>query len=980
MRGNIGEKVFGVMQVADKISGMKQGLFVCYSRWIGICLVFFALPLLLLSIGLGRNWRRVETNSYNSAFNYLDKRILHIKRFEKAEYFFATILKLAFQKAEQSKDFHRTLKKYLTELKHNFPGIFHFYVTTPDNEIFYDLSDSNVPKTILKKLSGAFSNSSDFSDNLKASWGVLKGFIGNIADFEQITKPLSNCIEVSSDNPKRWFFWQIGKYGKLFVHIDHNKSWSIIPINYLCKNLNKKTTKTNFRLDFYEYGTASLASLFPERVKKFIKTSMHQVSDDSGLYVFQNIGVNAILQASVPLSTLENRHLHRIVLFLFVTVVFSYLCLKTFQVMILGTSFRIPIALRTNILFLFVAMAPLTLTILSAWDYLQSFYDARNREFQSVSEETLRSIDLRFPKMLKKIENLLGRIAKSSDYSNSSERKIVTRRLKKLAELVPIEDCYIVASDGSIIWSLKTPDEKSRQFRSVTRVLCPDLLRAFNRSDASFGVVKSNNPQDFKNSALDEKAAADFADSLGKMKEFWYLSKKKTFVWQYPFLREKNNLSEFMFVLHFNLDLLEELFFTRYLKKRPLKINHTAIMCNRSSGLQIISGNVSKSHKYEYFLNALSVFQNEAFEVFPQRNGVNWLVMSVPSKEFENVYFAAILSDEFIRKEQTKTAAIIAFCVFLYTSISLYFSFLLSKDLFEPIANISNGVKAISLHAFRHRIPIEEHKDEFLELSKTFNGVLESLEDLELGRIVQESIFPESTIRSKEFEVFGHSFPATQLGGDYFDLRQFPDGRLLIMIADVSGHGVPAGLIMAMVRALTDASLFQNRFDLISLKPETILSFIQEFLFTKLVNCHNTLCCFVAIVDPEAKGFYFANAGHCKPLLFNISGIARTISVPFSKPLELGRQPSLGLGFQKLEPEDLILFYTNGITNSKSPNAQNPDLDFLLSVTSGLNHNLSDSIAKIMACFKRFTENKPQEDDITLILLGRGEDPSENNK
>ncbi|MBF0547247.1 MAG: SpoIIE family protein phosphatase [Candidatus Riflebacteria bacterium] len=952
----------------NNIPDKEQTPFQSYIRWMGICLFFFALPLLMLAFGLGKNWDRIESQSYTSIKNELDKQILRVKRFERTEFFFAAILKRAFRKAEKNKDFSGTLKKFLFDLKNSFPDYFYFYVTDSKNELLSGLSDSNSPRIILKKISEIFSeiqhNKPDGKEKLKAAWSLIKGFIGDLSLEEQFFQPPSELIEVSTEDKKRWFFWHSGKKGNLFVHINHFSSWPTISMKYLCNSLNKQSAENLFRFDLYSYNTPSEVRSLPNSAYNFFKTSMPSFSDKNLLYSFQNIGSNSILQASTSLSRVKSFFFYRIALSFAITLVFAFLSLKAFPVMILGKTFRMTLASRLIILFLFAAGTPLLVMVFSGWDYLQSLSEARIRQFQSNAKQTLRSIETGFPKMLKEIEDSLSKIAKSSIFSNDQERKLFTERLRKFSKVANIDDCYLVDHNSSIVWSVNSTNENNRQVRYLLKGICPDLLDSVNYPEARLNPVKKSAGR------YGERLVRDLSVGFGKLKELSLLGNIKTFDWFHPISSGKKH-STFMLVVHFRLDSLVELFFNRALKKHPPRLKDAMIVCDHNSNFQILSGSFSKSRVYRKILKTLALFQNEAFDIFPITKDVNFIAAGIKSKEFENVFFAAICSDNFIKIEQIKTTGLFLAFSFLCGLISLYLTHLLSTDFFNPIAAISNAVKAVSSHDFKHRIQLEGQKEEFLTLSKTFNGVLENLQDLELGRIVQESLFPDSTLRSKEFEVCGRSFPASQLGGDYFDLRKLPEGRLLILIGDVSGHGVPAGLVMAMAQALTDAFIFQNASNLSSLKPERILEFIQSLLFTQLVKLPNMLTCFIGIVDPAGGGFSFSNAGHHQPFLFSASGKSSLLATPFSPPLMRKRAPGFSSGFQKMEPGDLLLLYTDGLIEAHKTTGEELGYAFLSTLSSEINSDLSDSINRVMTRLNNLTQNHSQEDDITLILLSR---------
>lgn len=140
----------------------------------------------------------------------------------------------------------------------------------------------------------------------------------------------------------------------------------------------------------------------------------------------------------------------------------------------------------------------------------------------------------------------------------------------------------------------------------------------------------------------------------------------------------------------------------------------------------------------------------------------------------------------------------------MIASVGLLMAFfgarLISSLFLVPIADLANGVVAIRHREDTYRIPLRRN-DEFGVVVSAFNRLLGDLKELQYGRVVQESLLPAQPIYIPGYELHFFRAPATDLAGDYHDYFLLPDGRLVGMLGDVTGHGISAALAMAMAKA-----------------------------------------------------------------------------------------------------------------------------------------------------------------------------------
>ncbi len=237
--------------------------------------------------------------------------------------------------------------------------------------------------------------------------------------------------------------------------------------------------------------------------------------------------------------------------------------------------------------------------------------------------------------------------------------------------------------------------------------------------------------------------------------------------------------------------------------------------------------------------------------------------------------------------------------------------------------------------------------------------------DLELAHKVQQGLLPSAPPRMEGHHFFDFYEPANQVGGDFYDYIRLPGGRLAIVLADVSGKGVSAALVMAKLSA-------EVRYCLAS-EPNvaTAINRINHSF------CHSgwddRFVTMVAVVyDPKTEELTLVNAGHMPPLL----RLGHTKVEPLGGdeagvPLGVDPDHQYQDSRMRLAPGNLLTIFTDGI--SEAMNAQNElyGLDRLTSQVGGPADNVASLGRQILDDVKRFVGGRPQSDDMCLICFGR---------
>lgn len=243
-------------------------------------------------------------------------------------------------------------------------------------------------------------------------------------------------------------------------------------------------------------------------------------------------------------------------------------------------------------------------------------------------------------------------------------------------------------------------------------------------------------------------------------------------------------------------------------------------------------------------------------------------------------------------------------------------------------------------------------------------------QELRVARIIQQTLLPKEIPDLPGWRIDAFWQPAREVGGDFYDFVQLPDGRMGVLIADVTDKGVPAALVMATTRSLLRAAAERL------IEPGKVLERTNEQLFPDIPQ-KMFVTCLYAVFDPATGHLVFANAGHNLPYIRTKNGVVE----PRATGMPLGLMP--GMKYEEVEltllPGDNLLLNSDGLIEAHNPQGEMFSFEKTKEITANCK-NMSELIKTLIDSFKDFTgENHEQEDDITLVMLGRIAVPENNN-
>ena len=252
-----------------------------------------------------------------------------------------------------------------------------------------------------------------------------------------------------------------------------------------------------------------------------------------------------------------------------------------------------------------------------------------------------------------------------------------------------------------------------------------------------------------------------------------------------------------------------------------------------------------------------------------------------------------------------------------------------------------------------------------LENARLFDESLEKQrlqEELNLAREIQQGLLTSDFDLDSGWAIYGSNVPSREVGGDYFDVIKMEDGRIGVAIADVSGKGAGASLLMSNLQASLRA--------LINVEPDLglLVKRINKILFEN-TSADKFITFFIGIIDPVSRKLTFCNAGHNPPLMFSTAGKVRQLE---EGGLIIGilEDSEYETDSVDLAAGDKIVMYTDGITEAENDSDEEFGESRLIThVQANLSKNPEELVNSIIDEVKEFAPDISSQDDVTLLIL-----------
>lgn len=235
--------------------------------------------------------------------------------------------------------------------------------------------------------------------------------------------------------------------------------------------------------------------------------------------------------------------------------------------------------------------------------------------------------------------------------------------------------------------------------------------------------------------------------------------------------------------------------------------------------------------------------------------------------------------------------------------------------------------------------------------------------ELETARRIQSSILPELPPQLNGVEI-AHSYqPASEVGGDFYDVLALEDGRLAVAVGDVAGHGVSSGLVMSMARSALAVQVTFNP------RVEAVFATLNRVVYQSARKRLLATLCY-AVLDPVKRELLYASAGHLYPYLVTGEGSVQPLEY-VAYPLGVRSDLAVEARLSRLGPGDTLFLLSDGLVEARPEGSD--DMFGFERLEQSLERNFHLGVARlrdaVIADVERHTKGAPRDDDQTVLVL-----------
>lgn len=337
----------------------------------------------------------------------------------------------------------------------------------------------------------------------------------------------------------------------------------------------------------------------------------------------------------------------------------------------------------------------------------------------------------------------------------------------------------------------------------------------------------------------------------------------------------------------------------------------------------------------------------------------------------------AAQKEEATKKLALNTGAFGALFVLIGAVLSIFQGLQISK----PIKLLAWKADQIARGDLEARVEVRS-TDEIGLLGENFNFMADQIvvllhqtaekahmeKELEVARTIQDTLVPPNDpVDYGFFKFAGYFQPATQCGGDWWTYHELKNGKILVVIGDVTGHGVPSAMITATAKAACDVARTVNNDDV---TVTTVLEIMNDAIFQSAKRKF-VMTCFASIMDPATRTITYANAGHNFPYLYRQTGKRGEFGSLMIRGNRLGdlKESKYEAKTTELLPGDLIVWYTDGIVECENATGEEyGEKRFRASIRRSAALDPGELRDNVVNESMSFYGEMPRKDDITMVI------------
>ena len=308
--------------------------------------------------------------------------------------------------------------------------------------------------------------------------------------------------------------------------------------------------------------------------------------------------------------------------------------------------------------------------------------------------------------------------------------------------------------------------------------------------------------------------------------------------------------------------------------------------------------------------------------------------------------------------------------------------YLLIAIFVRPIQALTDGVRAIGEGSLNDEIKIEGPK-EIGEIARAFNEITAKFRDaqknvveqerlqkeMQVAQEIQHTLLPKGVPEIGGYDIASYYKAAKEVGGDYYDFVKVDDDNLGVVVADVSGKGVPGSLVMTMIRTALRMEARGNY------SAAEVMARMNDFV-TEDMKKGMFVTIFYSILDSKNRIISYASAGHNPMILYRAETDEtyflnpRGFPVGISLPDDTLFRRSIDVEKIKLKKDDMVVIYTDGVTEAMNENREQYGEERLIQLIKASGKlSPQEFIDRLSADIKEFTGDQPQNDDITVVAI-----------
>ncbi len=942
------------------------------------------LPVFLIWSVLAGYYGSVSRQAVSEAQDRLNLQLDRLEAFHADEPFFHALLQQNFARVDASADPDAELKNKVASFKRFFAGRVRFVIWKADGSVNTALSDEKRFQFILKTmyqvmhlLAEAYRNepSSDPAglQTVTGKINLLRGYFGQFLFENQLFEPLKpgnrgKCLFVSLEKQQRLLWYYPGRNFSLACFLDAELTGRFLgPKTFIRQAANNPEPERPAMVKTLSYEASGLPVNTEEQaeimleIRKFEADGMAMRESRNFLVSVRQANPDLLLVSYLRKNSLPSaedqavRTLGKILSAGFCAA-FFFSCL-----LLRHPNWCLSVKHKMLLLFVFSNGLPLLLMLSAGYEF---FHEKRSELLNSAHQESLRVLkefDLRFPESATSLAARLNAFIdeRNRRYGSSRWPDAEIEKLKKLLEEIrPQEGGLLEDSDNYSFYISNTTNRASK------------MGIALMQGGLDFFSQPKNKPR-FKSreSILEQVSSTDkslyfFLAALNRFSTLSTGDSERLAYLKFTGASDRG-LNWGLILLSWEKSAFIRDFIGERLQKSSDELKPRTLAVMESSSEMIFSTATLENPLIKKLMlqtRSRRIVTSDHVEV----NGKAWLFTSIAGNEITHGILAALYPAELIDRQIFNLQIVIGFAMLLTVIILRHIITLFATRLLAPVESLARGIERVKNRDYTVRVP-PGSDDELGLLVGAFNDTVEGLNELAIGTTVQVSLLPPENHRRLQVRLFARSLFMSKMGGDYFDYFDLPGNRLGVFFGDVAGHGIPAAMIMAMMKAMIAAAskdfpgpaevLFRGGNLLHELKK-------REWRRMMTAQCRDFNC--------QTGSFVIANAGHCYPAIIGPRAESAELLELKGFPLGSSARNRSEEKTVTLNPGATLILYTDGIIEATSKSGEMFGYPrFLQLLRSAWNEDLETYWQGIHAGYRAWAEN--QDDDLTFLMLRREE-------